>query len=53
MPRKQPVWFILIIQIAPGVILALIWIIPKPRQSIGGALKFSGSFFAMMPGVGA
>lgn len=28
--------FVLIVQIGPGMILALIWIIPSPHQFIGG-----------------
>jgi hypothetical protein len=38
MPRKQLVWFILIIRITATLTVVMVWIIRRPRQKIGGVL---------------
>lgn len=40
MPRKQPVWFILIIRITATLTVVMVWIIRRPRQRIGGVFNF-------------
>jgi len=38
MPRKQPVWFVLIIRMTASFTLIVVWIIRRPRRNIGGVL---------------
>jgi hypothetical protein len=38
MPKKQPVWFILVIRITATLMVVMVWIIRRPRQKIGGVL---------------